>query len=178
MKKSSARFQIIGFIFTSIAGTLLHFLYDWTNQSILTAPFSAVNESTWEHMKLLFFPLFIYTIYEYGKIGRKYSGFMCVKLIGTLTGLVLIPAIYYTYTGALGITADWFNISIYYIVAAAVYFLEYTLLKNQQPGGRFANASFVILCIIGLLFVVFTFVQPEIPLFRDPATGQYGIEHI
>ena len=178
MKKSLARFQIIGFVFTSIAGTLLHFLYDWTNQSILTAPFSAVNESTWEHIKLLFFPLFIYTIYEYRKIGSKYSSFMCVKLIGTLTGLILIPAIYYTYTGILGTSADWFNISIYYIVAAAVYFFEYRLLKNQQLSCRFSVAAFIIMCAIGLLFVVFTFVQPEIPLFRDPVTGQYGIEQI
>ena len=178
MKKSLARFQITGFIFTAIAGTVLHFLFGWTNGSILTAPFSAVNESTWEHMKLLFFPLFVYTIFEYGKISRHYDGFMYTKLIGMLTGLILIPVIYYTYTGILGTSADWFNISIYYIVAAAVYFFEYRLLKNQQLSCRFSVAAFIIMCAIGLLFVVFTFVQPEIPLFRDPVTGQYGIEQI
>lgn len=43
MKNLLKRWQIAGFIFTGIAGVLLHFLYDLTGQSILVAPFSAVN---------------------------------------------------------------------------------------------------------------------------------------
>lgn len=53
MKKSIPYWQAAGFIFTAILGTLLHFLFDWTNGSVIAALFSAVNESIWEHMKLL-----------------------------------------------------------------------------------------------------------------------------
>lgn len=75
MKKSLKFWQIGGFVFTAIAGVLLHFLYDWTNQSIIVASFSAVNESIWEHMKLLFFPMFVFALIEYKFIGKNYENF-------------------------------------------------------------------------------------------------------
>ena len=59
MKRDLSLWQLVGFAFTALGGTLLHFLYDWTNNNIVAA-FTAVNESTWEHMKLLYFPLFFF----------------------------------------------------------------------------------------------------------------------
>ena len=64
MKQDLFLWQFSGFSLSSLGGTLLHFLYDWTNESILIAPFSGVNESTWEHMKLLFFPLFLFALIQ------------------------------------------------------------------------------------------------------------------
>ncbi len=174
MKKSLKLWQIVGFVFTGIWGVVLHFLYDWTNQSIIAAPFSAVNESIWEHMKLLFFPMFVFALIEYGFIGRDYKNFWSVKLAGTSVGLFLIPIIYYSYTGIFGVNADWFNIVIFFIAAAAAYFLETVLFKNRTPR-KSQIVAFFIMCIIALLFIVLTFVQPHLPLFQDPATGSYGI---
>lgn len=54
MKRSIKLWQLWGFAVTSLGGTLLHFLYDWLDKPAWIAPFSGVNESTWEHMKLLF----------------------------------------------------------------------------------------------------------------------------
>lgn len=175
MKKSLKLWQIVGFLFTGIWGVLLHFLYDWTNKSIIAAPFSAVNESIWEHMKLLFFPMFVFALIEYGFIGKDYKNFWCVKLVGTVIGLLLIPVIYYSYTGIFGINADWFNIVIFFIAAAAAYFIENILLINGIGVCRRSFVPFVILCVIAAVFVIFTFVQPQIPLFRDPTSGGYGI---
>ena len=62
MKNSFFKWQLIGFVTTVICGVLLHFLYEWSGESIWVAPISAVNESTWEHMKLLFIPMFIFAI--------------------------------------------------------------------------------------------------------------------
>ncbi|MBR5155491.1 MAG: hypothetical protein IKW62_03275, partial [Clostridia bacterium] len=88
MKKSLYTWQIIGFIFTCIAGVILHFLFDWTKNSVIVAPFSAVNESIWEHMKLLFFPLLAFAFVENQYIGKKYKSFWCVKLIGIVSGTI------------------------------------------------------------------------------------------
>ena len=106
--------QIAGFVFTSIAGTLLHFLYNWSNQSTFMAPFSAVNESIWEHMKLLFVPMFVFALIERQFIGAQYKNFWCVKLIGILFGIIMIPVLYYTYTGISGVSKDWVNIIIFF----------------------------------------------------------------
>lgn len=170
MKRSLKLWQIDGFVFTGIAGVLLHFLYDWTNQSIIAAPFSAVNESIWEHMKLLFFPMFIFALIEYKFVGKSFENFWCAKLAGTITGLLLIPIIYYTYTGILGVNADWFNIVIFFIAAGTAYYLKNLLLKNKINFCKSSFIAFVILCLVAVLFIVMTFVQPRIPLFQDMTT--------
>ena len=64
MKKSIGLWQLCGFAVTSLVGTVLHFLYDWLGESVLVAPFSGVNESTWEHMKLLFWPMLIFALFQ------------------------------------------------------------------------------------------------------------------
>ena len=64
MKKDLFLWQFGGFVFTVVLGTILHFLYDLTNQSVLVAPFSAVNESTFEHMKLMYFPMLIFSLIQ------------------------------------------------------------------------------------------------------------------
>ncbi len=175
MNRSVRLWQIIGFVFTGVAGVLLHFIYEWTNESVIAALFSAVNESIWEHMKLLFFPLFVFSIVEYKFTGKNYENYWCVKLLGTAVGLLLIPSLYYTYTGALGVKADWFNILIFFLAAGAVYFTEYQLQKNGIGYCGKPLAAFAVLCLTGLAFVVLTFVQPKVPLFVDPVTGLYGM---
>lgn len=167
--------KIIGFIFTSIVGVLLHFIYDLTNKSIVFAPFSAVNESIWEHMKLLFFPLFILALIEYSITGQNTPNFWCNKTIAIISGLILIPTVYYLYTGALGVNADWFNIIIFFLAIAFSFFIENLLNKNDFNLCNSPMFSFVILCIIALLFLIFTFVQPKIPLFLDTTTKKYGM---
>ncbi len=153
----------------------MHFVYDWTNQSIFAAPFSGVNESTWEHMKLLFFPWFIFALVQ-SRFFKEYNNFWCAKLKGILVGLLLIPTLFYTYNGALGKSPDWFNIAIFFIAAAVTFFVEMRALQNKRTRCRHPKLAFTSICIIGILFIAFTFIPPHIPLFRDPLTGTYGLK--
>lgn len=176
MKKSIGFWQMTGFIFTAILGTILHFLFDWTGGSPLVGLISAVNESIWEHMKLLFYPMVAFACVEYQFWGREKPSFWCVKLVGILAGLALIPVLYYTYTGLLGVEADWFNITIFFLAAGYAYWLESRLLQ-KEGGCRLSKAAAIaVLVLISLLFTVFTFLPPEIPFFRDPQTGSYGFQ--
>ena len=172
MKKSLSLWQFAGFLFTAVAGVLLHFLYDWSNQSALVAPFSAVNESIWEHMKLLYFPMFAFALVERQFIGDEYENYWYVKLAGILLGLTLIPVLYYSYTGIFGVQIDWINIAIFFVAAASTYLLETRLLKQERWKCAFPLLALLILCVIGYVFVVWTYVPPEIPLFKDPVTGK------
>ncbi len=174
MKRNISLWQLMGFAFTSFGGTLLHFLYDWTNENILTAPFSGVNESTWEHMKLLFFPMFLYAILE-NFFFKSDKRFWCIKLRGITLGLALIPIIFYTYNGVIGTSPDWFNISIFFICAAISYLYEVKLFGSQKVKCMYSKLSFGMLCLIAVLFAVFTFITPHLDIFIDPVTGRYGI---
>lgn len=176
MKRSLSFWSFAGFVFVSVVGTLLHFLYDWLGQSAVVGVFSAVNESIWEHMKLLFVSLMLFALIERRFLGADYENYWCVKLLGTLGGLLVIPLLYYTYTGAFGVSADWFNIAIFFIAAALVFWLEARLLREGHACRVPSGVAIAALLVIAGLFVVFTFLPPHIPLFRDPLDGTYGIQ--
>ncbi len=167
-------FKIFGFIFASIMGTLLHFVFEWSNKSMFLAPFCAVNESVWEHMKLLFVPLLIYTVIEAYYCSTT-PGFWASKLMGTLFGVLIIPILYYTYTGALGINADWFNIAIFFIGALVTFYIEYMIIKQNRAFNVNETIIKLLFIFIALLFVFFTFYPLRLPLFMDPTTRRYGI---
>ena len=164
----------MGFAVTSFAGTILHFLYEWLGEAVWIAPFSGVNESTWEHMKLLFWPMFLYAVLQ-SRYFRDRADFWCIKLRGILLGLMLIPIMFYTYNGVIGKSPDWINIAIFFISAAIAYIYETRLFHANKLPCRSSKRAIAILCTISLLFIVFTFWTPEIGIFRDPLTRSYGI---
>ena len=174
MKKTIPYWQAAGFIFTSVLGTFLHFLFELTEGNVVAALFSAVNESIWEHMKLLYYPMVLFALIEYRVWGREDSRFWCIKLAGITLGLALIPLIYYAYTGILGINASWFNVTIFFIAAAAAYLLEARLFRQNEACLLRAGFAVVILLAIAAVFTLLTFCPPRIPFFQDPVTGTYG----
>ena len=174
VKRDIRLWQFSGFAITSFFGTVLHFLYDWTGQNTATALISGVNESTWEHMKLLFFPLFAFALVQ-NRFFKDIPAFWCVKLIGTVTGLLLIPVLFYTYNGVFGTSPDAVNIAIFFLTAATTFWLETRLLQRKKVICRRPYLALTLLCLIGVLFFVFTFFTPTIPLFQDPISGTYGI---
>jgi hypothetical protein len=174
MKRNIGLWQLMGFAETSLLGTVLHFLYEWLGDAVWIAPFSGVNESTWEHMKLLFWPMFLYAIVQ-RFFFRDRADFWCIKLRGILLGLVLIPILFYTYNGVIGRSPDWLNIAIFFLSAAMAYIYETRLFIANTFYGKNQKLALAALCGVALLFVLFTFRTPEIGIFKDPLTGTYGI---
>ncbi|MBQ8345445.1 MAG: hypothetical protein IJY42_04165 [Clostridia bacterium] len=174
MKRSIGLWQLIGFAVTSLGGTLLHFLYDWLGEAAWIAPFSGVNESTWEHMKLLFWPMFLFAIVQ-RFFFRDREDFWCIKLKGILLGLVMIPVIFYTYNGVIGRSPDWINIVIFFLSAAVAYLYETRQFNNETTICKRSKIAIALLCGIAFLFVIFTFITPRIGIFKDPITGTVGI---
>lgn len=174
MKRSLKLWQFVGFAVTSFTGTLLHFLYEISGNSPIAAIISGVNESTWEHMKLLFFPMFAFAIVE--RIFLKdVNEFWCIKLPGICLGLALIPLIFYTYNGVIGRSPDAVNIAIFYVAALASYIYETKHMTKGDTKCTDDRAAFVVLCLIALSFVIFTFRTPKIAIFKDPIKGVYGL---
>ena len=174
MSKNTYLWKLAGFIFTSITGVLLHYLYDWSGQQPAVGLFSDVNESTWEHMKLLFFPMVIFTAIESHALSDQYENYWTSKLFGIIYGLALIPLLYYTVTGIFGVTPGWVNIAIFFLAVLGAYWLE---LQRLNHSNKAYPRGFVLLvmAVIALAFFIFTFYPPHLPIFQDPLTGKYGI---
>ena len=175
MKQRSILWQAAGFAFVTFGGTILHFLYDWTGGSILFAPFSGVNESTWEHMKLLFWPMFLFALVQ-RLFFKDQENYWCVKLAEILLGLMLIPVLFYTYTGVWGQMRDWANIAVFFLAALGAFLLDCSLLRRNRLSSPWQQVlGLVMLWALAFCFVWCTFRPFHIALWRDPLTGTYGI---
>ena len=174
MKRTVWIWELVGYAFASIFGTVLHFLYDWLGEAVWIAPFSGVNESTWEHMKLLFWPMFIFALVQ-SFFFKSYGGFWCVKLRGILIGLGTIPLLFYSYNGIIGKSPDWINIAIFFISGAVAFIYETRRLSRGDLECKRQRLAIATICLIAVLFILFTFITPEIGIFKDPLTGGYGV---
>lgn len=173
-KKEILKFQIFSIIFVSIFGTLLHFCYEWSGDNKIVAAFSAINESTWEHLKLLFFPMLITTIIGYFFIGKNISNYLCAKTYGILAAMLLVIVFFYTYTGIIGTNFAFLDIGSFFI---AVILGEYISYKTMISSNFKCNKSLTLIALTLLLlaFIIFTYSPPQIGLFKDPITNNYGI---
>ncbi|MBS6195983.1 MAG: hypothetical protein KH828_10445 [Clostridiales bacterium] len=165
--KPLKNYFITGFLFVSILGTLSHFFYDWSGNNPIVGLFSPVNESTWEHMKLLFFPAVVCLIFLYIKLTEQYPNLLHAMSAGILAGTFLIPVLFYTYTGILGRHLLPLDIAVFLISTAATFFIAYRLTvsdKNVQLGAGFV----FLLIVLAVLFPFFTYLPPSIGLFAVP----------
>ena len=175
MRKRLFFWTLAGFLVTGALGSLLHFAYAWSGENPVAAAFCAVNESTWEHMKLLFFPLFLFTVAQVCAMGRNYPNILAVRAASTLTGLALIPVLFYTYTGVLGRSVDWANIAIFFLADLGAFLVDFRLLRKGKLSASWQQIlGLAALWALAFCFVWCTFHPVELALWKDPVTGRFG----
>lgn len=168
------KLEIIGFFFVSIVGTLLHFAYEASGSNFIAGIFAPVNESTFEHLKLLFYPFIIYGIIEYILLKKhdfeSINYFICSKVYALMYGLLSIIVFFYTYSGVIGNFYDVVNIIIFYLSVLIASVIGYRLTQKEDSCNFCKNPTFCISLLILLisLFIVFTIVPPDIALFEAP----------
>lgn len=176
MKRRLFLWEAGGFLFTGVLGILLHFVYERSGGNALAAAFSAVNESTWEYMKLLFVPLFLFSIIQVCLLGRNYPNLLAVRAVSALTGIALIPILFYTYTGVFGQSFTWANIAVFFLADLWAFVLDYSLLRRGRCSTGWQQlAGLIALWGLAFCFVWCTFHPIRLPLWQDPVTGGYGL---
>lgn len=165
------RLEIIGFICVSVIGTLMHFAYEFSNYNPVVGLFAPVNESTFEHLKLLLYPALVYAVMEYyilkSRGFTKSDSFICGKTIGIISGLISIVVLFYTYLGVLGHNVDFINIAIYFISVLITFYLSYMITIKQKQDNH-CQLCLSVLAVIVILFLIFTIYPADIGLFREP----------
>ena len=167
------KYQIFSVILTFILGTLLHFTYKLSGENLIVASFSAVNESTWEHLKLLYFPMLITTIIGFFYIGKYRTNFLCSKTIGILAATAFTVIFFYTYSGVVGKNIAIIDIASFFMATILGEYVAYKMMNTFFKCND--KISIIILIILLICFVIFTYFTPKIGLFKDPVTGGYGI---
>ena len=131
-KSNIKSWHIIGIFFTFILGTLLHFTFEWSGNNPVVGFFSAINESTIEHLKMIFVPFFLFSIFEYFAYGRYISSFVLTKALSVSIGMITIVVVFYLYIWIVETDLLWMDIAIFVLAIVVAYFVSYKLLKNQK----------------------------------------------
>jgi len=169
MKISERTNLITGILFTLILGTLLHFFYEWSGENPFVALFSPVNESVWEHLKLLFFPAFLYTLFEVIVLFKISGRFLTARIAGVLLGMFFIVSAFFTYTGISGRSFLVMDILIF-IISVLIAFCSSRYFEVHCPGLHLPLlANYALLLLLVIFFFSFTFSPPGLPLFQTYA---------
>jgi len=169
--KTLKKYTIIGIIFVLITGTISHFVYDWSGQNVFVGFFLPVNESIWEHKKLIFFPMLLYSFYVNKKMKDTNSCVTSSFLFGTLVGTVLIPIIFYTYSGILG-----FNLLILDLLTFALSVLGgFYAAYKATLSCRFTSYERLLkiaVFLMAIAFFFFSYFPPDIAFFENPTQAE------
>lgn len=126
---SRKKLYFIGFLFTLLSGTALHFTYELFGQNPIVGIFSSTDESVPQHLKLLFWPYVFFSVFEYIKYARKEKNFIFVKTLSVLFGMAVIVIFFYAYTAILGKDVLFLDIFAFILGDFSAFLLSYKLLN-------------------------------------------------
>ena len=169
MKEKAFWWSVTGFFAVCILGTVNHYLYEWSGNNSVVGAFVPVNESVWEHLKLLFFPFLIFVIVEFVVYGKYIKGFLFSDFIGVLCGLIFIPVAFYAYSGIVGKSVIFVDILIFIVAVAISFYVRYRRIKNENDAKSYLNIPAIILFVgVALLMAGLTYFPPQTEIFRSP----------
>ncbi|MBS6161449.1 MAG: hypothetical protein KIC52_09430 [Firmicutes bacterium] len=155
MNKRYKKITGLGILWTLVLGTLSHFFYQWSHENMLVGLFSPVNESVWEHLKLLFFPALTYMFIEQKAMGKAMPGLLGKNLLGLFAGLLVMLLLFYGYTAFSGKSILWVDIGIFGVCVLLTFLLPYKL-RNRQIS---KEAEGAVRKILWILLAAFLFVS-------------------
>jgi len=171
------KIKIIGIFIIFILSFISHFIYDFI-PSFLNSILFPVNESIWEHMKLLVTPTLIFAIIEfliYRKKGIYYDNFLLSYVISITVGIIIYLIIYLPVHYIFGHNLI-FAVILLLVTFIIIQFISYKLM-NCNTIENYRYISIISIFIIYIIFGYLTYNPPKINLFYDSNNKHYGIRH-
>jgi hypothetical protein len=175
MNKKSLKWEAGGVIFVFLVGALLHFVFEWSGDSVIVGAIASVNESVWEHFKQGFWPMFLFACIEYRFLRLDTRNFFAAKGLAVYLIPLLTGILFYSYSAIIGHEILIVDILIFLLAIIVGQFVSYKIML-LKPLPEFLNRLGVgLIIVLALILVSFTFFPPHLPIFLDHNTGMYGI---
>ena len=187
--------EIATFVVVMIGASALHFAFELSDFYEPMAVFASVNESTFEHLKIFFWPLLITALVEHAFIKGHVNNYWWGKAMALVAMPIAIVISFYFYlgialpltgtgylaldigTGAFGVVVA--NIVAYRILTAPEKGLAYRLLTAPEKGVVFRSAGLAIIALLAVFMASIAFFPPEVFLFENffgyEYSGEFGI---
>lgn len=166
---------IIGFICISLIGAILHFTYDFSKHNKIVGLFSAVNESTWEHIKIALTPFFLWCLVD-GYIYGSNGNYFLAKIVGVVSIIIIIPLIFYGYKIITKKPVLLIDISTFFVAIGLAQYFSYLILNTKEISYFLKYLSTISMFIIFGIYLVGTLFPVKSFLFKDPITSKYGLD--
>lgn len=171
---SLKKIKIINVVFLFLLSFLWHFMYDWFPNTIFALVFP-VNESIWEHMKIIYYCLLMGIILEFVlckknniKINNFYIEAMVKSLLGVIFYLIIFIPLYLWLGESMVI-----SIGLMLVTYIFMEFIGFKILTGEEMN---INILPVIIIALGcIMFVILTFYPLHNFLFFDEVKFGYGI---
>lgn len=174
-EKRFLRTEAAGAVIIFLLASLLHFAYDLSGQSILVALFAAVNESIWEHIKIFDIAYLAFAVAEFLWARPPLKKFLVAKTAGVLVLTFALPLFFYGYTYFTGDSVVAVDILSGFVFTALAQLVSYKLTTTEKNTEKFFYTSVMVLFLLFMLLVSFSYFPPQAELFRDRVTGIYGV---
>lgn len=153
-------------LITIIVGIFAHSMYEFSGNNPITGLIAPINESIWEHLKILFFPFLLATLIEYYLQRPSPVSFFAAHFAGIWTGMLSIMFLFYGYSGILGRNFVFIDILLFFIGVIVAYYVSFKFAKKFH--GQELLTVFLCWIFTILLFFILTCFPPELPLFLPP----------
>ncbi len=154
--------DVVLFVVLSISGPLAHYYAPLLCRIPVLAVFVPVNESVWEHMKLLFFPALLIGGIRYLWTGELQKGIMTTFASGLWRAMLLMVCLYYSISGISGSILLWMDITLYYV---GVIFLTLYVRIHATGQKKSSLPGMVFLLLMTGCFIRFTYCPPDLGIF-------------
>lgn len=168
------KIKIINVVFLFLLSFLWHFVFDLLPNNFF-AIFFPVNESIWEHMKIIYYCLLLSSVLEFLlykkfkiKINNFYISSMVKSVIGVITYLIIFIPIYKLIGESM-----FLPIGLMLFIYVLMEFVSLKIFQSEE-----LNINILPVIIIGLgiiLFIILTFYPVHNFLFFDNIKFGYGI---
>lgn len=153
------------FAFTALLGTGLHFLYPLC-PCALVGLFAPVNESVWEHLKLLYWPFFPALFFLLHADAQRTPGLCGGLLLAQLLMPCVLLGAYYTLSAGFCVQSLGLDIALYLLTLALGFFLSYRLRRSKSV----LHTTGVLVLAVGLYgaaLILLSIAPPPLPIFLD-----------
>ncbi|MGM9874379.1 MAG: DUF6512 family protein [Bacilli bacterium] len=169
------KIKIIGVFIMMCLSFLSHFMYEWCN-NFLFSIFFPVNESIWEHMKLLITPVLIYALIEYfiyKNKSIKFNNFSLSYGISIIIGIILYLIIYLPFYHFFGNNII-LSILLLFFDYIFISFISY-LIINMRKIKYSKTIGTLLIIFIYFMFYYLTYYPIHYYIFYDTENNVYGI---
>lgn len=167
--------QLVGVIFVFIVGTIWHNLYGYMDENPIIGLVAPVNESSWEHWKIAFFPWLLMMFLEYPLIKNQVTNFLFSKIVGLIAFQLFTFGVLYVYGQITGTHSLVLDIVIYFIGIVIGQIVSYYLMTSTNEKPLLSTVALVLIVIELIFIFIYTINPPRSDYFKDSRTGTYGI---